>query len=476
VSNNRRLIFPALIAAGVLWGTTVPLSKLALGWLAPGWLVFARFSLAAVILMVASRSRLRGAWSPAILISGGLGYGGSVLLQNLGIERTSVTHAALLIGATPVLVAIIAAALRHSVARPLAWAGFGLSLAGVAFIAGGQGSGSTLGGDGLVLAAQLVSASFTVSQARLLRGRDPLAVTGLQLMSAAVMVLPVALTTEHHMAGPVSSSALLATVGLVLAGTVGPTALFAFGQSKVAADVAGAFLNIEPLVGAMLGMVLFADPLGPAQVAGGLAIVTGIGLSSYQVARGERLRKARLVAANEVALACAGEMALASAGEVAQASAGEVALACAGEGALTSAGEMALASAGETPLAPAGQMALAAANEPPVQRVGPAAAVASLLKPGEAPSLVRRTRFRHSRDDGAARQARRLGPAGHASPSAGAGDHRPGAVRRSAPGRRDGDASPDRQRRKQKLVPVAPGGQGLSAEGAVEVECGADQR
>jgi len=449
VTNNRRVIFLALIAAGVLWGTTVPLSKLALGWIAPGWLVFARFSLAGAILMVASRSRLRQAWSPAILISGGLGYGGSVLLQNLGIERTSVTHAALLIGATPVLVALIAAALRHSVARPLAWAGFGLSLAGVAFIASGQGSGSTLGGDGLVLAAQFVSASFTVSQARLLRGRDPLAVTGLQLMSAAVMVLPVALATEHHMAGPASPAALLATVGLVIAGTVGPTALFAFGQSKVAADVAGAFLNIEPLVGAILGMALFADPLGPAQVAGGLAIVAGIGLSSYQVARGERLRAAAMTVASELALDAAGGVALASAGGVALASAGGVALA--------SAGGVALASAGGVARADASGVARADASEPATLRTGPAAAVASLPKPGEAPSLVRRTRFPHPRDREVARQARRLGPAAHASPSAGARDHRPGAVRRSATGRRDGDASPDRKRpREPRANPRTP--------------------
>jgi O-acetylserine/cysteine efflux transporter len=411
MTSSRRLIFPALIAAGVLWGTTVPLSKLALGWMPPAWLVFVRFALAAAILMVASRSRLRAACSPAILITGGLGYGGSVLLQNLGIERTSVTHAALLIGATPVLVAIIAATLRHSVARPLAWAGFGLSLAGVGFIASGQGSGSTLGGDGLVLAAQLVSASFTVSQARLLRGRDPLAVTGLQLLSAAVMVLPVALTTEHHLAGPVSAAALLATIGLVVAGTVGPTALFAFGQSKVAADVAGAFLNIEPLVGTIMGMALFADPLGPTQVAGGLAIVAGIGLSSYQVASAERRRRAGPVTETAAALALASES------------------------------------------------ALAAASEPAALRLVAPAAVASLPKPGEAPGLVRHTRFPHPRAEDALRYARRLGPAAHAGPSAGAGgrrsgiSRRPGVVRRSATGRRrDDDASPDRIRRRSRAA------------------------
>jgi O-acetylserine/cysteine efflux transporter len=282
MTNTRRLVIPALLAAGVLWGTTVPLSKVALGWLPPGWLAFVRFALAAAVLLVASRSRLRTAASPAILVTGAIGYGGSVLLQNLGIERTSVTHAALLIGATPVLVAIIAAVLRHSVARPLAWSGFALSLAGVGLIAGGRGSGSSLGGDALVLAAQLISAGFTVSQARLLRGRDPIAVTGLQLAAAAAAVLPIALVTEHHTAGPGTMTALLATIGLVVAGTVLPTSLFAFGQSRVSADVAGAFLNLEPLVGAAAGVVFFANPVGPRQLAGGLGIVAGIGLSSIR--------------------------------------------------------------------------------------------------------------------------------------------------------------------------------------------------
>jgi drug/metabolite transporter (DMT)-like permease len=287
---NRRFVFPALFAAGVLWGTTVPLSKVALGWLPPAWLAFVRFALAAAVLMWANKSRLRTSGSPAILITGAVGYGGSVLLQNVGIERTSVTHAALLIGATPVLVALMAAVLGHSVARPLAWTGFAMSLAGVGFIASGQGSGSSLRGDALVLASQLISAGFTVSQARLLRGRDPIAVTGLQLMAAACAVLPVALVTEHSVTGPAGPGTALATIGLVLAGTVLPTSLFAFGQSRVSADVAGAFLNLEPLVGAIMGMALFAEPAGPVQLAGGAAIVIGIGLSSFQVVRTERRR------------------------------------------------------------------------------------------------------------------------------------------------------------------------------------------
>jgi O-acetylserine/cysteine efflux transporter len=293
MTYRRRLVFPALVTAGVLWGTTVPLSKLALAWLAPGWLAFARFALAGALLMVVGRSRLRAAASPAILITGAAGYGGSVLLQNLGIERTSVTHAALLIGATPVLVAVLAAILGHGIARPLSWLGCGLSLVGVIVIAGGQGAGSSLTGDGLVLASQLACAGFVVAQARLLRGRDPVAVTALQLMAAAIAVLPAALAGGPMMVAAAHPVAVIATAGLVLAGTVLPTTLFAFAQGRVSADVAGAFLNLEPLFGAAIGFVLFGNALGPTQVVGGVAVVAGIGLSSYQVVRAERARQPR---------------------------------------------------------------------------------------------------------------------------------------------------------------------------------------
>ena len=57
--NSNRRIFIALVSAGLLWGTTVPLSKLALDWLAPAWLTFVRFGIAAVLLMPAARQAPR---------------------------------------------------------------------------------------------------------------------------------------------------------------------------------------------------------------------------------------------------------------------------------------------------------------------------------------------------------------------------------------------------------------------------------
>jgi hypothetical protein len=146
----------------------------------------------------------------------------------------------------------------------------------------------TAGGDGLVLASVLLSAVFTVAQVRLLRGRDPVAVTAVQFLAAALAVLPVALLTEGMPVAPTGHGALLAALALAAGGTLLPFTLFAYGQSRVSAEVAGAFLNLEPLVGAAAGVLVFGDPAGPRQLIGGSAVLAGIALSSLPLLAGRR--------------------------------------------------------------------------------------------------------------------------------------------------------------------------------------------
>jgi O-acetylserine/cysteine efflux transporter len=283
--SDRFTAVAALAGAGLLWGTSVPLTKLALEWLPPAWLTAARFGLAAAVLLAVAGPRARQAFTPAMLAWGAAGYGGSILVQNAGIARTSVSHAALLVGATPVLVAVGAAVRHRAAAPPVAWAGYAASFAGVALVAAGGGAGATRAGDALVLASLAFSASFTVAQPRLLRGRDPVAVTAVQFVGAALIALPVAAVTEGPPATPAGVATVAATAGLTLAGTLVPSTLFAYGQARVSAEVAGAFVNLEPLVGATAGALAFGDPLGLAQAAGGAAILGGIALSSLPLLR-----------------------------------------------------------------------------------------------------------------------------------------------------------------------------------------------
>ncbi len=283
--RTRRCALAALTTAGLLWGTTVPLTKLAVGWLGPGWLTVVRFSVAALLLAGPARRHLRTALTPTVLGWGAAGYGLVIVLQNAGVARTSVSHAALLVGTTPVLVALIALGLGRGRARALSWVGFAVALAGVGLVALDGGGGATRTGDALVLLSLVLCAAYVVAQPRVLAGRDPVAVTAAQLAAGAAVALPIAGWFDGAPLAPPGPVALLVLAGLIVGGTLAPFTLFAYGQVRVAPEVAGAFLNLEPLVGAVAGAVAFGDPLGVPQVLGGGAILGGIALSAAPLLR-----------------------------------------------------------------------------------------------------------------------------------------------------------------------------------------------
>src|SRR4051794_5140076 len=276
---RRHSALAALVAAGLLWGLTVPLSKLVLEWLPGGWLTLIRFAIAAPLLALVARRGLRKAFTPRVLFAGAVGYGLVVILQNAGIGRTSVSHAALIVGAVPAIVALITVATGRGRASRTAWVGFALALAGVGIVAGGGGGGASLGGDALMLASVTVSATFVVVQAAILRGQDPIALTAVQMFAGALAAVPNAVL-EGLPSAPASAGPVAALLALSTIGTLAPFALFAYGQSRVAPELAGAFLNLEPLVGTAAGALAFGDPFGPLQVAGGAVILLGIALST----------------------------------------------------------------------------------------------------------------------------------------------------------------------------------------------------
>lgn len=50
------------------------------------------------------------------------------------------------------------------------------------------------------------------------------------------------------------------------------TVLWNYGLARVPASQAGVFVNLEPVVGAVLGLALFGDTLGPVALVGGALV------------------------------------------------------------------------------------------------------------------------------------------------------------------------------------------------------------
>jgi O-acetylserine/cysteine efflux transporter len=280
MTTDRRNALAALAAAGLIWGLTVPMSKVAMGWLDPLWLTAARFAAAAPVLAIAARGSLRAALTWRVAGWGVLFYAGVVGIQNVGVAMTSVSHGALICGSVPAFVALVALASGRGSAGRVAWTGFAIAVAGVVLVAGGGGA-SSLGGDALVLLAAAISAFYVVAQPGVLSERDPAAVTAVQMTAGALAVAPFALLFESFPPATAVPTLhqLTAFAALAGLGSVVPFVLYAYGQKRVSPEVAGAFVNLEPLVGALIGAFAFGDPFGPNQLMGAAAIVGGILLS-----------------------------------------------------------------------------------------------------------------------------------------------------------------------------------------------------
>ncbi len=280
----NRLAFLALAAAGVLWGLGFPLGKLVLHETDAAHMVLLRFAVAAVVsLPFALKREARALFKSPVILLGGALYGVAFLVQFEGLAHVSVTLAALLVGAMPALIAISARLLGETVNR-ITWVGVAAATLGAALIAGKpDGAGSPLG-VALSLGALLIFLAWIVVMRRAPKASDGMAVPAVTVIIAAVTILPIALL----MHGPPKLNLTPVTWGAIVAqgalSTLFATAAWQYGLARVGSASAGVFINIEPMMGAVLGVMLFGDHLTAALIVGGLMILAG----SFAVVLGEK--------------------------------------------------------------------------------------------------------------------------------------------------------------------------------------------
>ncbi len=282
--GGRGVAFAALTLAGLFWGLGFPLGKLALREVEPAHLVLWRFAVAALVslpfaLRAEARALLR---NPAVLLAGAF-YGLAFLVQFAGLAGVTVTLAALLVGVMPALVAVGARLTGERVSRA-SWAGVAAATVGAALIAGKPGGAGTPIGIALSLASLVIFLAWLLVLKRAPVTRDPLAVPAVTLVVATIVILPVALMLHGLPPVRISPVAWGGIVGQGLLSTFAATAAWQYGAARVESASAGVFINIEPLVGTVVGIGLFGDPAGAPLIAGGLLIVVG----SIVVVRGER--------------------------------------------------------------------------------------------------------------------------------------------------------------------------------------------
>jgi drug/metabolite transporter, DME family len=272
-----------LVLSGVLWGTggltgteLARVAGLPAISVAAYRLLVGGSLLTAYLLVRRRRPAGRAAWTRVVIV--GLLSAQFQVCYFLAISLTSVSLATLItIGAAPVIVQVADAVRGSSAGGRRAVAITGVALAGLVLLVGAPGSGfgvtAMLGSTALALAAAAGFAVVSMVATRPVPGLDDLTLTGF-----AFTVGGAGLTVIAAACGRIAFRLDPASVGLVLALGIGPTAIaYAayFRGLRVASASTGTLVTLlEPLTAAVLAVLLLGNRLGPAGIAG--AVLLGV--------------------------------------------------------------------------------------------------------------------------------------------------------------------------------------------------------
>ena len=281
IEKRRLLGFGACALASALWGCGFFFGKIALAEMAFGHMVLYRFLFGAIVLLpllLTHRPTFnRSEWG-LLLIATLLGVPLQFLIQFYGLSLTTVSHASLMVGTLPVILAVGAAIFAHERMDLIGWLALAASTCGAALIAlsgkHGHTGGASLQGDLLVVASLAIALFWLLINKRLMERHSHIAVTAYGIVLGTLMLL--VWVPFRYGAPPIAHVSTRAWLALAASGilcTATTTLLWNWGMTQVPASQAGVLLNMEPLVGSLLGVFVLGERLGPGAWAGGALIL-----------------------------------------------------------------------------------------------------------------------------------------------------------------------------------------------------------
>jgi drug/metabolite transporter (DMT)-like permease len=279
-----------LVLTTLIWAGHSIVGRLAVGEIAPMTLVCLRWAVALVPIGLAARPSLRRDWPLLrarwryVVAMGALGYTVFNALFYLAAHYTSALNLSILQGAIPALVLIGARIFLGARVTPLQAVGAVVTMIGVVTIAS-QGDWHRLAalafniGDLMMVVAVILYAGYTVA----LRERP--AVSGLSMLLG--MALAAFVTSVPLMVWEIASQGFLwpSVSGLLVLAyaALGPAFIsqmsYMRGVELIGPGRAGVYVNLVPVFGAIMAVVLLGEPLAAYHVVALLLVVGGIAIA-----------------------------------------------------------------------------------------------------------------------------------------------------------------------------------------------------
>ena len=283
-------LFPLLAAA--IWGGMYVVSKWSFAELPPVTMGLARMTLGGLACWLLIRRTGRAGYGTedrGRFIRLGAVVCATIVTQFVGTDLATAAEGALLTTTTPAFVVLLAWLLLREIPTTRTVGGTVLAFAGVVVVVAGQTglqglfAGGTLWGSLLLLAAAASWALVTVLGKPLVARYGALPAMTYACLWSLPFFPPVLLWEVSRRPVPFPSpGGLFAILYLGLASTALAWYLWYKGLEGLPAGVVAVFFFAQPVVGGVLAWLFLAERLGPAFLAGGAVIASGILLAARE--------------------------------------------------------------------------------------------------------------------------------------------------------------------------------------------------
>jgi drug/metabolite transporter (DMT)-like permease len=209
-------------------------------------------------------------------IGAGVFFSLDLALWHLAMRFTTAANATLLVGLSPIWVALVAAMFWGRRFRPLGWLGQAVGLGGALVLALARGARSGSGrGEAIAVGASFCYAAFTLAMSRARRTLSaPHALVWMSLTCLGTFALAIAIT--HDPLSGYDARTWVSLVGLGLIVQLLGWWLNSWGLGHVDPATGAIALQMQQVATLFLSAWLLAEPLRPLGILGGGLIITGI--------------------------------------------------------------------------------------------------------------------------------------------------------------------------------------------------------
>ncbi|MDN4100369.1 DMT family transporter [Bacillus cereus] len=288
--NEKFLSMVAVVTAIFLWSTSFVATKIAYNSFTPLTLGAIRFLIATIILGTIMKTTKQDTKKPSlkdlgyISLSGLLGITIFYSMENIGVNLTTASNAALIVASYPAITVLFDFLFNRKGITLIKGLGIALAVIGVyqiTYHSPNQGGSQQFFGSIILILAGVAFTFYTFTTSKSVAKYSLITVSFYQTLAGTLAFIPLSIIERSSWKIPTIDSVII-VLYLGIFCSVIAFLLYNYGLRKISSGSAVALLNLVPVFGVIFSVLFLNEVIGIHHIFGGFIVIVGVFLSALE--------------------------------------------------------------------------------------------------------------------------------------------------------------------------------------------------